>query len=490
MIDLLILNIPGTFGNKPMAAPAVLKAVANQQGFSAKTIDFNARYAHACKQNQELTALEPFWTDQTSSLDLYQQASKLVQTWVAELEPYQARYIGISVFTYQSRRAAEMFCAGIRQQLPSAKIILGGQGIPDGGINGSTEWLHKINNLDLIDHWVRSEGEQAVIEILSGQAGKMVDHLSNAQITNLDSIPWPDYSDYNFDLYESKILPITGSRGCIRSCSFCDIHTHWPKFTWRSGEQIANEMIGQSKRYGINSFQFTDSLVNGNQKEYRKMIGILAQYNQTVDLPIKWTGQFILRPASSNDDEYYRLTADSGAFDLAIGIESGSELVRQHIGKEFSNADIDHAMVLMAQYRITCGFLLIIGYPTETVEDFELTLDMIKRYSIYANTTLTEIEFGSTLAVLPGTPLEQMANSLGLQLDTTHENYWLASSNPTLDLKERLRRRFVARQTAESLGYKLGQDSHKEMLINMWTNYKSRPAQSVIKFVRQIEVHA
>jgi hypothetical protein len=115
---------------------------------------------------------------------------------------------------------------------------------------------------------------------------------------------------------------------------------------------------------------------------------------------------------------------------------------------------------------------------------------MIKRYSIYANTTLTEIEFGSTLAVLPGTPLEQMANSLGLQLDTTHENYWLASSNPTLDLKERLRRRFVARQTAESLGYKLGQDSHKEMLINMWTNYKSRPAQSVIKFVRQIEFHA
>jgi radical SAM superfamily enzyme YgiQ (UPF0313 family) len=475
MLDLVMLNVPGTLEiNAPMAAPAILKAAVIKSGLSCKTIDFNVRFVTEYKNKPLFADLTNFFINQSHTVGIYDHATTIVDQWIKELINLQPKYVGISVFTYQSRTAAELFCFSIRKLLPNTKIILGGQGILDGGINGDKKWIDYLDSLQLFDHWVLSEGESVIIDILKNKANKEVNNFNYTQEMNLDSLSYPDYSDYDFDLYQQKMLPITGSRGCVRNCTFCDIHTHWKKFVWRSGEQIADEMIAQSQKYKINYFAFTDSLVNGNQKEYRKMIKILAEYNSCSKQPIKWSGQFILRPRSASDNEMWRLTGLSGANRLAIGIESGSESVRQHIGKEFSNRDIDHAMDLMEKYKITCAFLMLFGYPTETEKDFNDTIDMFRRYKKYANTVIQHIEFGSTLGILPQTPLESNKEQLGLIIDPENENFWISKNNPGLDFKERLRRRFVARHEAEQLGYDLKEDHHRDLLMNFWETYKQK----------------
>jgi radical SAM superfamily enzyme YgiQ (UPF0313 family) len=484
MLDLIILNVPGTTSVRPPAAAAILKSAVIKANFSCKTIDLNARFANQYRHHLNFDKLTGFFIGQYFDQLISDQAGELIMSWVEELISLKPRYIGISVFTYQTRKATELLCFFIRNLLPNTKIIIGGQGLLDGGINGARTWVDQLDNLNLLDHWVVSEGEQVILDILNNTAKKEVTASNFLQNERLDDLSLPDYSDYDFDLYEKKILPITGSRGCVRNCTFCDIHTHWKKFVWRSGKNIANEMITQSKKYNINNFEFTDSLVNGNQKEYKNMISTLAEYNSKSDAPITWSGQFIIRSKSAADEYMWETTARSGAIDLFIGIESGSESVRYHLGKNFSNSDIDHAMSLMARYNLSCTFLMLFGYPTETEKDFQDTLDMFHRYKKYANTVIKNIEFGSTLGILPNTPLEIKKDELGLILDPEYENFWESTKNPTLTFKERIRRRIVASQTAETLGYKFNQDRHKELLMNFWQLYKNKKQIIPIKNIR------
>jgi radical SAM superfamily enzyme YgiQ (UPF0313 family) len=95
---------------------------------------------------------------------------------------------------------------------------------------------------------------------------------------------------------------------------------------------------------------------------------------------------------------------------------------------------------------------MIIGYPTETEYDFQLTLDMFKKYQHLANKIIIDVSFGSTLGILPGTPLYNQASEFNIELDK-HENNWMAHNNPTLTLSERIRRVNKIKEYVADLGY-------------------------------------
>ena len=93
----------------------------------------------------------------------------------------------------------------------------------------------------------------------------------------------PDYSDYEIDQYmwdkSGPMIPITGSKGCVRNCDFCDVRFQFGKYQFRTGKDIAKEMISLSQKHGYRKFQFTDSLVNGSLKVMKdlssnKVIGL------------------------------------------------------------------------------------------------------------------------------------------------------------------------------------------------------------------------
>jgi radical SAM superfamily enzyme YgiQ (UPF0313 family) len=257
-------------------------------------------------------------------------------------------------------------------------------------------------------------------------------------------------------------LPITASRGCVRACTFCDIHEHW-QYRFRSGENVAEEIINHHKKYGVDNFKFSDSLVNGSLREFKKFTKIISDYNKTVDNPVKWTGQFIVRSSQQLNERYWQDIADSGGGHLSIGVETGSDVVRTHMNKKFTNQDLDYTMDMLDKYNISCIFLMLIGYPTETEEDHQATLDMFTRYQPMANRIIRSINFGSTLGILPGTPLYKNAVDLGIELDQ-HENNWVAHNNPTLTLERRIERRSEIKQHVLSLGYRFERDTTEHML--------------------------
>ena len=270
---------------------------------------------------------------------------------------------------------------------------------------------------------------------------------------------------------------ITGSRGCVRKCTFCDIHKHWKKFVFRSGQSIANEMLYQSRKYKKYKFHFTDSLINGSMKAYRDFISIMAKHNEKATNKISWRGQFIVRGKSSMNANDWELTKLSGAENLAIGVESGSESVRNHMKKQFTNKDLDEFMYFLNLHSIKSTFLIIIGYPTETWEDFLQTLTMFKRYRKY-NKVIANISLGSTLGILPGTPLaEKHKNDIKMN---NGENFWIYSKNPTLDFRERIKRRIIAEEECKKMGFIVDdENSNFKLLQYLWNIYKNNQKQSL-----------
>jgi radical SAM superfamily enzyme YgiQ (UPF0313 family) len=456
--DIVIITVPGLMQRIPQAAPALLKGTVEAAGFTCRTLDFNLQFYQEVSDYQQMesyfmTGLNP---EEESN------ASELIKKWTLDIIKLNPKFVGISVFTYQNRVATELFCRHIKQ-LSNIKIILGGQGLSDGGILGAAGFGKTLFDQQLADYWIRSEGEVSLVELLKGNTNYPgINSDTFKQIDDLDSVPFPNYDDYDLDAYEMRSLPITGSRGCVRSCSFCDIHDHW-KYRFRTGQNMADEMLYLNKKYNITHFNFTDSLNNGSLREFRKFIKIIADHNRNSETPLQWMSQFIVRPPGQVNEEYWKNIADSGAVGLGIGVETGSDRVREHMNKKFSNADLDYTMTMLDKYKISCVFLMIVGYPTETEEDFQETMDMFVRYKKY-NHIIKNVVVGSTLSILPGTPLFNEAEESNIILDK-YENNWVALNNPELTLEKRIQRRHTLKDHVLKLGFAAFNDSEHMMEI-------------------------
>ena len=148
---------------------------------------------------------------------------------------------------------------------------MGGPGISTFGILGESNFGELMIKNNLANHYLAGEGELSLLNFLKGNTYK------NKELENLDDFPYPNYSDTDFEQYESKFpsVYITASRGCVRNCSFCDIHSAWNKYKFRSGKNVADEIISHHKNHNCIDYAFTDSLINGNLKMFEEMMSSL-----------------------------------------------------------------------------------------------------------------------------------------------------------------------------------------------------------------------
>lgn len=464
MIDILIINVPGTLTNLPLAAPALLKASILKAGFTCRTLDYNLKFKHNINFGENKSSAEGYFLGNNEvSLDTKKLIDVFITEIVDEIIEINPRYLGISVFTYQNQTAAKLIAQELKSR-SNIKIILGGQGIASGTLHSSLSFAENLLEHKLIDFYIKSEGEQSLVELLKGNLNYPgINSSTFLQVTDLDGLPFPNYDDYKFELYQQSILPILGSRGCVRACSFCDVHSHW-EYRFRSGKNIADEIITNSQKYNIKRFNFADSLINGSLKEHKIFCNILARHNESTEHKITYSGQFIIRSSNQLDDLYWENLSKSGATDLSIGIETGSDSVRMHMNKRFTNHDIDSTLEKFKKYNITCKFLMITGYPTETKDDFQQTLDMFTKYKEYKGSVIKRVITGSTLGILPGTPLYHNAAHNNIELDN-NENNWIAYNNIELTLEERILRTRKLISHVKELGYQV--DDSGNFIIDM-----------------------
>lgn len=462
MIDVAIVSLPRLDLTRPAIAPAILSSLASEINMSSKIFDF-ALETYEKSTKEEWNQYELYWQiDLDYRLeDRYsEKLEKLFDGFVDQVVDLDPKQIAISVFSHNSINATKLFLEKLRLRT-QAKIMIGGQGIQSKYTNKT--FAEDLRDQGLIDYFLAGEAETTFKEVLKGNTGGPgINNFLWKQLENLDDTPTPNYSDYDLDRYHhldsGKSVYINASRGCVRRCDFCDIGKLWKKFRFRSGVSLYREIKHHMIKHQIETFQFADALINGSMKAFTDMNAELVTGIQSKEIkrPL-YGGHFIVRPANQMTEKHYKEAAMAGMDYISIGVETGSDDLRFRMNKKFTNDDLAHHLEMCHRYDVKNLVMMFSGHPTETLEDHQKTIDMFRRFKKYAvYGTISGLEVGSA-AIIHNTPLAHWALENQLHYDPSSvkgdNRLWYNPNNPTLTVRERVRRQLELYETAISEGW-------------------------------------
>lgn len=230
------------------------------------------------------------------------------------------------------------------------------------------------------DQVVVGEGEEAMVSICKGNTDSIV---KKDFIPSLDSLPLPNYKCIDFKRYIevnnpfSMRTPVAGmqtSRGCPMDCCYCSANGVW-KRKWRgkSPEMVVDEMKNLINNYGVKEIHFLDDNIAVDRNRLKMICEEIIWWN----LKIKWATPNGI-PYWLLDKELLDLMKKSGCYRITLGIESGDPEIRKYIGKAFPLEKAKEVISYANKIGIWTVTTNIIGFPYETEEQIERTINFAK----------------------------------------------------------------------------------------------------------------
>jgi radical SAM superfamily enzyme YgiQ (UPF0313 family) len=274
--------------------------------------------------------------------------------------------IGFSTY-YTNLLPTKWMINEIRKRRPDITIVMGGPECHE-------EYYKKPEN---VDYYFIGESEQNILDFLENWENGIkplqpgIGGLYSDTRIDIDSLPYPDYSDFDLTRYWGKnSICAEISRGCIAKCSYCTEVYYW-KFRDRGAQTVVDELEYQVKKYGINFVSFVDSLMNGNLKEFRNFCQELVDRK----LNLNWWGY--ARADGRMDLEFYKLMKAAGCQGFNYGIETGSDKVLKAINKKNTVAEINQNIIDSDKVGMKVSACLVIGAPGEDIEALAHTFNML-----------------------------------------------------------------------------------------------------------------
>ena len=236
-----------------------------------------------------------------------------------------------------------------------------------------------------------------------------------APLLKMDELTVPDFSDYDFSLYFSPdtVIPVQFGKGCYwGKCAFCDFYTGQQKFDIKGVLHAADEVEELCKKYNVKHFAFVDECVpplfyDRFATEIKKR-GLKIHFYSFARFDKGFTRE-VLQNLHSAGAEYF-----------SWGYEAESprllELMNKGIDPEI------RSRILKDSYEIgmwnQCTFLL--GYPTETPEELQATIDVIRNRELIHSCT------PSNFALKKNAILGSEPESVGLSNITTKGDFHIS----------------------------------------------------------------
>ena len=350
-----IINCPPGWTKTPPMALAYLTNYLHHNEVDTQAIDLNIELFKYLGQPKES------WLglDAAFENNLFHQVSsshpEFIASTIARLA--DATIIGFSLF---KRNASFTFqlAEKIKKTYPNKQIVIGGPHVMQ---------LEKENRLSNDYTWVIGEGESALLEIARGSDKKL---FKFEETPNLDSLPQLDFDMFNLKNY-SSVLPLLSSRGCKFNCAFCSERLLYKKFRMQSPECTARQIKELKEKYKCSTFVFCDSMINSDNAWLESFCRILIKQK----LNIKWEAQF--RIAAAFTQQTAELMRESGCYNLFIGLESGTDNTLKVMRKGYIGSTAKECLAVLRDAGLHYEISLIFGYPGESEEDFQATIDFI-----------------------------------------------------------------------------------------------------------------
>lgn len=263
-----------------------------------------------------------------------------------------------------------------KQGEPSIKTLVGGGIFADQLAPGSPDLdFFTQQTKDYIDKIIIGEGEELFLRYLQGklQEPGRVFTLKDIGSTGVDlsQVKVPDFSDFNLNYYPH--LAHYGSRSCPFQCKFCSETINWGKFRKKNVGQTVKEFIELHQKYAYQLFLMTDSTLN-------PIITDLSNELIKTGTVIYWDG-FLRADQHVSNTGNTLLWRRAGFYRAKLGLESGSPRVLDLMNKRITVEQSEKALAALAYAGIKTTTFWLFGFPGETEEDFQMTLDFIERCS-------------------------------------------------------------------------------------------------------------
>lgn len=460
-------------------APALISSVVKKRGYAFEFADINLRLYELCDRDyaryQERVELLQDIQNPTDS-------DPIISVWEQEILDSIANttYLIVNVFSHYSQAVALRIVRLARTKYSNLTILMGGIGSQKyitGADNDKTrQWIESafehaqdvvfgqlLLNNGLIDSWQTDTTTSEIERVLPQRLGR------HAVVNDID------FEIYDLDSYEwesQRSVPILGSYGCVRQCSFCDVIKHFPTYSFVEADQVSKQIVDVYNQTGIGRFAFMDSLVNGSMKNFETLLSNLAHSRQQQWLPEEfgWSGTYICRPRSTQLDRIHDLLPKSGVDKLVIGVETGSDRVRFDMDKKFTNQDLLYELSAFRRHAVKTELLFFPAWPTETAEDFDNTLQLFRQLAEYAQTYVVEtVSLGPNgFSLIDGTPIDRDKERIGLESGPT-PFLWKCHTNPDLDFWETVRRRLLMAAVCEHYGLRLASENvfRRYLILNL-----------------------
>jgi anaerobic magnesium-protoporphyrin IX monomethyl ester cyclase len=297
-----------------------------------------------------------------------------------------------------------------------------------------------LANFPEIDSVVRYEGEETLLELVdrlhagedwrntSGIAysldGKIVATQARALVEDLDALPFPERPKEPERVGGFPTLPVLASRGCVRRCSFCSIHTFYRTAPGkvvrvRKPEKVIEEMLDLHRRHGVRVFLFQDDDFPLWGKKGRRWADELIGRMHDSGLADNTIWKISCR-AEYVEPELFQEMREAGLFLVYMGIESGVDSGLEILFKQMTIEQNIEAIRTLKKLEIVYSYGFMLFDPSSTFESVRQNVGFLRQI----------VGDGSAPAVfsrmLPygGTPIRhQLAREGRLRGDLTHPDY-------------------------------------------------------------------
>lgn len=265
-----------------------------------------------------------------------------------------------------------------------------------GGVHVSLNPSEAI--LDTFDAFCLGEGELPTFELVkqieSGivpskianlwiKHGDMIEkNLSRPYMDDIDILPFPDREMWQewINYKDSRVSVLLG-RGCPYNCTYCCNHALKKVSTgkyvrFRSHDNVIAEIKEIVDKFPkINEIYLEVETIGANVDWGIELCSRLEVFAKTIRFGVN-----LRITSNAKFEELFKAFKKSNIKFVNIGLESGSPRVRREILKRnYSNNDIINAVEMARKYDIKVNFFVLIGIPSETLEDFNETVEVCRQ---------------------------------------------------------------------------------------------------------------
>lgn len=246
-------------------------------------------------------------------------------------------------------------------------------------------------------------------EIRITKSASLADLDADLSTAAWDLLPMSAYKAHNWHCFghineRRPYASLYTSLGCPFKCSFCCINAPFGKSTIRylNPEHVIKEIDILVNDYGVKNIKIPDEMFVLHKNHVISICDLIIE--RKYDLNI-WAYARI----DTVQDIFLEKLKLAGFNWLALGIESGSEYVRNGALKQIDENDIRDTVRKIQSHGINVCANYIYGLPDDTYESMEQTMQMaIELNAEWAN-------FYCAMAY-PGSPLHSFAKSNNIEL--------------------------------------------------------------------------